>query len=406
MAAAAEQAVPTQPAVPTPTTEPAAAAATAAGPPPTTPVRTSARVRSSPTGESSARRRQSFVLSPGNGESELEQANARIAEMTQQIVSLGQMVRETADHVKALETKNVEIERDLKTAKDALVASAQAPRQDKSELRSTKKLYPEKLYIKNGDFKDWSEEFLRWIRAEDAELEEYMREKQHTKDVLPMPGGARASDVKFVYGHLKKLMGDKESKKIVKNTPYDHGAEAWRRLVRKFNPQTQPIKSRRLRDVTNFGIRHASSDIKDVITVLADFEELILKYKDDYNQEEPLNESQKRDTLKIILPREIERAYNLNSLGRDAVEELSFDDLKDEIEEYIAEYDSYDVPKKRSNVASLEERVDTIEKQKGKGKGSPDSAFPGKGAKQPVGSCRICWKYGHFARDCPQNENR
>ena len=140
MEAAAEQAVPTV-VEPIPPTGPTMTAVAAADAPPATPVRTSARVRSSPAAESSTRRRQSFVLSPGNGESELEQANARIAEMTQQIVTLGQMVRETADHVKILESKNVDIERELKSAKDALVSTAQqGPRTDKSELRSTKKL--------------------------------------------------------------------------------------------------------------------------------------------------------------------------------------------------------------------------------------------------------------------------
>ena len=140
-----------------------------------------------------------------------------------------------------------------------------------------------------------------------------------------------------------------------------------------------------------------------MVAVLADFEDLIDKYKLDF-EEEPIMPEQKRDALKMILPREIEKAFNLNMLGRDDDKYVEYDDLKEAAEEFIAEWDSYKVAPKRTAGVAATDDVDTVSKGKGKGDdkgGGGAGQYPGKGAQQPPGSCRRCWKFGHFARDCP-----
>lgn len=203
-------------------------------------------------------------------------------------------------------------------------------------------------------------------------------------------------------------MVEAEGKRVVKSIVKDNGAEVWRRLMRKFNPQTQAVRSRRLREINNYGLKHAHTDIGGVVATLAEHEELIYKYVTDFG-ENPILHDQKRDTLKLILPREIERSFSLNTLGRDSAYEL-YDALKEAAEESIEEYDSYKVTGRKAGVAATWE-VNAVAKSKGKGGGGlggghNSTPFPCKGAQQPPGSCRICWKFGNFARDCEWNDKR
>ena len=141
------------------------------------------------------------------------------------------MITKLADHVRALEQKNLIIEENSRVQKEAnkaLLADNTARKSEKSELRFVKKLYPDKFDIKKDSFKEWADEFLKWAKAEDEELEEYLRSHQIDKVPLQLPSGNRLSDVTFVHSHLKKLMGDVESRRIVKSTPKSHGGEAFR----------------------------------------------------------------------------------------------------------------------------------------------------------------------------------
>ena len=52
------------------------------------------------------------------------------------------------------------------------------------------------------------------------------------------------SDVnRFAYNHLRKLMGNKESKNIVRHTRHDNALEAYRLLHEKYNPNTAAQRS-------------------------------------------------------------------------------------------------------------------------------------------------------------------
>ena len=131
--------------------------------------------------------------------------------------------------------------------------------------------------------------------------------------------------------------------------------------------------SKRLREITNYGIKHAQSPHASVISVMAKYEELIDRYKVDFSNEEPVFGHQKRDVLKQVMPREVERAWNLNNLGR--VDDVSYDDMKEAIEEFMLEHGAPErVSPRRANVAAAD---DVLGLEGGKG------AFLGKGAQQP-----------------------
>ena len=149
-------------------------------------------------------------------------------ELTEQVLHLGQLVNDLVNQVAALEAKNRVLESSAGLVSATGGDGGGARKVEKSELRSVRKLYPEKWNPKDGHFRDWTDDFLRWLKAEDTELEEYMRAHQHDRAVVTKPDSTRGADLEFVHSHLKKLMGDAESRRIVKTVANCNGAEAWR----------------------------------------------------------------------------------------------------------------------------------------------------------------------------------
>ena len=106
---------------------------------------------------------------------------------------------------------------------------------EKSKLRSTEKLYPNKFSPKDDTFRTWAEDFMRWIVVESDSLAEELRKTAagDLKTEIAMPSDETlAQEVRFVYSHFKALMTDKESKGIVRNVRKDNGLEVWRLLHR------------------------------------------------------------------------------------------------------------------------------------------------------------------------------
>lgn len=124
--------------------------------------------------------------------------------------------------------------------------------------------------------------------------------------------------------------------------------------MRKHNPRTKAVKSRRLREVSKYGLQHAGTSIGDVISTIAEFERLVDQFTTDFDEVTML-EDQKRDALKLILSREIEKALNLNCLGRSEKkdDESTHEELKAEIEDFVEECDSYTKPVRKAQVAAI-----------------------------------------------------
>ena len=80
-------------------------------------------------------------------------------EMVQHIVSLGDKIKQLQLDNATLQAQMIAVRSDQQTAGTRDYK--------KSALRDVKKLYPEKFHPKTDAFATWSEDFLRWIRAED-----------------------------------------------------------------------------------------------------------------------------------------------------------------------------------------------------------------------------------------------
>ena len=103
------------------------------------------------------------------------------------------------------------------------------------------------------------EDFVRWIRAEDPELARAFEKVADREKPQPVPENL-AKDVRFMWLHLKKLMGDSESKAIVRTTAGDNGLESWRLLTKRYAPKTSQVRTRRLRRIVNSQRRTRTRD--------------------------------------------------------------------------------------------------------------------------------------------------
>ena len=123
------------------------------------------------------------------------------------MVTLGEKIKELERQNQVLETEVVQLKH----------KGGRSEKAEKSELRSTKKLYPEKFVPgKEETFRSWAVDFLIWVKAEDAGLADKLKAATHEKKEIPMPPAPAGIDVRFVFNHLRKLMGDKESRSIVR----------------------------------------------------------------------------------------------------------------------------------------------------------------------------------------------
>ena len=68
----------------------------------------------------------------------------------------------------------------------------------------------------------------------------------------------QASYSKVVYGHLRTLTENcKKAAKVVRLVTGESGLEAWRRLVRKYDPQNPEAHATQLEAIVSFGHRNA-----------------------------------------------------------------------------------------------------------------------------------------------------
>ena len=218
-----------------------------------------------------------------------------------QIVQLGDAVAQLRQKVQNLESDNLELRRRLREGiPQGQGQAGQARDSGKSELRSMKAAYPEKFQPKSDCFRSWADDFERWMKAESPEAHGHLKKAAGAKEFQAMPDGPVSVDLQFAYSHLRKLMGDKDSKNIVRNVRHSNALESYRLLHRRFNPSTAAEKSRALRAVTNFGVTHDNSKIDQVEELIAKFERLCGEYHERY-QVHCQTEDSCKDTLRMIV---------------------------------------------------------------------------------------------------------
>ena len=130
-----------------------------------------------------------------------------------------------------------------------------------SGIFDKKKLYPKDL--KDGSsFRTWSERFLAWVTMDSEEIGKAFTKAGRQDDPLDISGlnPLQLSYNKAIYGHLRALTeGFRKASKIVRLVRQENGLEAWRKLVRKFDPQNAEVHAAQLEALCRLAFAMRSS---------------------------------------------------------------------------------------------------------------------------------------------------
>ena len=190
---------------------------------------------------------------------------ASVAELTAQVVALTDQVQTLTMRVGAAEHHAV------------------APTQSSdSGIFDKRKLYPKELK-ENTSFKTWSERFIALVAMENEEIAQAFHRAGKQEQLLDVSGLSpeQSAYSSALYGHLRALTeGFRKAAKIVRLVRGNNGLEAWRRLTRRFHPQSPEAHAAQLEHIIMFGSRNAVKHLGDVLTVLDQFQRVM----DDYEE--------------------------------------------------------------------------------------------------------------------------
>ena len=127
--------------------------------------------------------------------------------------------------------------------------------------------------------------------------------KQEESLALADLNGTQQSYSKAVYSHLRSLtQGLKRAARLVRSVPKGNGFEAWRRLVRQFDPQNPEVQG-----LITYGVMHMAKSIADVPFILNEFEQALEEYAEATGTE-GINEDTKKTIMMQICPPELREA--------------------------------------------------------------------------------------------------
>ena len=150
-------------------------------------------------------------------------------ELTAQIVSL-------TDQIQTLTNR-------LSIAEQNALLQAQGSKGGDAGVFDKKRLYPKELK-EAGSFRSRSERFLAWLDMDNEEIGAAFKRAGRQDNPLDTSGltPLQASYSKAIYGHLRSLTeGFRKARKVVRLVKGDNGLEAWRKLVRRFDPQNAEV---------------------------------------------------------------------------------------------------------------------------------------------------------------------
>ena len=132
-----------------------------------------------------------------------------------------------------------------------------------------KKLYPKDLK-ESASFRSWASRFIAWLRMDSSEIAAMYETVAKTKVKAPMPSDPQqAAYARAIYAHLRSLTeGYKKAAKIIRVVNNENGLEAWRKLVRRFQPQNTEIHAQRLEDIVMWGHKNATTNVAEVPDLL------------------------------------------------------------------------------------------------------------------------------------------
>ena len=161
-------------------------------------------------------------------------------ELTSQIVSLNATIRALQERLGLAENEIVRGQ------------AARAGTGGGGNREDEKRLYPDSLSEKSS-FKEFGEDFMDWIEDRSDELHAALESAMSSKIEGCVEPWTPKKEEKKYYRLLKKLVkGHAEARQVVKNTPNANFLEAWRRISRRFDPQTDGIHTLQLRSILGF----------------------------------------------------------------------------------------------------------------------------------------------------------
>ena len=169
-----------------------------------------------------------------------------------------------------------------------------------------KRLYPKEIKDSTS-FWSWSERFIAWIAMDNADVGQAFQRAGKQEDPLDVSSLSvmQVRYSKAIYGHLRALTENfRKAAKIVRLVKGDNGLEAWRRLVRKFDPQNAEVHAAHLEAIVTFGTRNCVKSVEDVPSVLDQFQKLL----DDYEEvtgDCGINDSTKKTIIMQLLPQSL-----------------------------------------------------------------------------------------------------
>ena len=222
---------------------------------------------------------------------------ASVDELTAQVVSLTQELQVLKNRVDVTE-QNVALQQGPPTRGG-----------QEYGVFGKKHLYPKELR-ETTNFVNWSERFVAWLRMENDEIATAFG--RAGKQEVPLDlSGLTQQQIQYsqaIYGHLRALTeGHKKAAKIIRLVKSDNGLEAWRRLVRIFNPQNPEVHTLKLENIITYGSKHKVRSVADVPTVLDSFERILDDYEEATGQE-AVNEGTKKTIMMQLLPTDLQRA--------------------------------------------------------------------------------------------------
>ena len=110
----------------------------------------------------------------------------------------------------------------------------------------------------------------------------------------------------FFWAHLEDGLTDAETLSIVKHVRDDDGLEAFRHLNCRYDPVTALTKSHRIKAIQRFVGKSRATKNTDVPDLLARFDDLRLRYSEDYDTE-ALSDDLKKEALKELIPVALEQ---------------------------------------------------------------------------------------------------
>ena len=315
-------------------------------------------------------------------------------------------------------------------ARLATVEAAPQARTDFGYKRDTfdKKMFePEKLE-KLANFKEWAEDFIDYVDMCDESLGDLLRASRDAQQEVTRMGADDETIKKSraLYRILKRNVIQADARAIIAHVNDKNVYEAWRQLFVRYDPRNDASSNAIVTRLMNVKLWKCNK-IQDIPVIVAKWEGLQREHRT-RTGEEALNVASKRELLKLMIPEDIRRFIEIQTVFR---KDLTYENLKAVLMDLVQRTNS-DIPipmetntfapasqkyldqtaawgegswawKPQSSQAAMGngESIDSFGKGakgagvgKGEGKGGK-----GKGGKE-TRTCHNCNKAGHIARDC------